>query len=458
MMKKIWDKDLPLDEAVERFTIGKDAELDLELAPYDVLGSIAHVKMLGHTGLITAEETRQLEKALKQIYNEIEKGDFVIEKGIEDVHSQVEKLLIERLGETGKKVHTARSRNDQVLLDLRLFSRARLTTIREEMLRLADTLLDRAERHRDVPMPGYTHYQVAMPSSFGLWFGSFAESLADDLLLLQAAWRLVNQNPLGSAAGYGSSFPVDREETTRLLGFDEVVVNSVYAQAGRGRTERTVAMALASTASTLARLAGDAVLFMSQNFAFLSLPDAYTTGSSIMPHKKNPDAFELVRAHCNRLQALPNELQLILTNLPTGYHRDFQLLKESYLPAFVALEECLRITRLLVEHLTVREDILSDEKYRYLFSVEEVNRLVSEGKPFREAYREVAQQIAEGTFTPPEKVQYTHTGSIGNPRNDLIREKLYERAAEIDTERPQRILRQLIQQAGKKEKTGWKRS
>ncbi len=447
-MKKIWDKDLPLDEAVERFTIGRDAELDLALAPYDVLGSIAHVKMLAATGLLKKKEARQLEKELKKIHEEIVAGTFVIEEGIEDVHSQVEKLLTERLGEAGKKVHTARSRNDQVLLDLRLFSRSRLTEVRKEMLLLADRLLEKAEQHREVLMPGYTHFQVAMPSSFGLWFASFAEGLADDLLLLHAAWRLVNQNPLGSAAGYGSSFPVDRELTTRLLGFDELVINAVYAQAGRGRTERTVAAALASVAATLGRLASDAVLFMSQNFGFLSLPDAYTTGSSIMPHKKNPDAFELVRARCNKLQALPQELQLIITNLPTGYHRDFQLLKESYLPAFNTLIDSLRITRLLVEHLIVREDILKEEKYRYLFSVEEVNRLVSEGQPFREAYREVARQIAEGTFTPSGKVNYTHTGSIGNPRNDLIREKIYSRVSEIDTERPERILRELLLQAG----------
>ncbi len=432
-MQKIWEKDLPLDKAIEQFTIGRDAILDLDLAPFDVLGSLAHVKMLAKSGLITAAEGDELTTGLRRIYEEIRTGHFIIEEGIEDVHSEVEKLLTERLGEAGKKVHTARSRNDQVILDIRLFTRDRLAFLRQEIVALGEVLLTLAERYREVLMPGYTHFQVAMPSSFGLWFGSFAESLADDLLLLGAAWRMVNQNPLGSAAGYGSSFPIDREETTRLLGFDTLTVNAVYAQAGRGKTEKTAAVALASVASTLARLAMDAVLFMNQNFGFLELPDAYTTGSSIMPHKKNPDAFELVRGHCNKLQALPNGIQLIITNLPTGYHRDFQLLKEEYLPAFDTLGNCLRITRLLLENLKVREDILEEEKYKYLFSVEEVNRLVSEGLPFREAYRKVAQEIADGTYSRPEKVAYTHTGSIGNPRNDLIREKLHQAAGTIDS-------------------------
>ncbi len=433
MMKKIWDKNIPLDKAVEQFTIGRDAVLDLALAPYDVLGSLAHVKMLGKTGLISRDEEEQLTAGLRQIYAEIQTGTFTIEEGIEDVHSQVEKLLTERLGEAGKKVHTARSRNDQVILDIRLFTRDRLAEIRGQVRSLALLLLELAGRHREVLMPGYTHFQVAMPSSFGLWFGSFAESLADDLLLVNAAWRMANRNPLGSAAGYGSSFPIDREETTRLLGFEGMNVNSVYAQAGRGKTEKTAAVALAAVAATLARLAMDAVLFMNQNFGFISLPDAYTTGSSIMPHKKNPDAFELVRGHCNKLQALPNEIQLIITNLPTGYHRDLQLLKEAYLPAFDTLGDCLNITRLLMEKLEIRTDILKDEKYRYLFSVEEVNRLVSEGIPFREAYKKVAADIAAGTFSHPEKVNYTHTGSIGNPGNDLIRDHLEKVTGEINT-------------------------
>ena len=448
-MQKIWEKDLPLDKAIEQFTIGRDAILDLELAPFDVLGSLAHVKMLAKSGLITAAEAQQLTAGLRTIYEEIREGRFVIEEGIEDVHSEVEKLLTERLGDAGKKVHTARSRNDQVILDIRLFTRDRLTFLRQEIVALGEVLLTLAARYREVLMPGYTHFQVAMPSSFGLWFGSFAESLADDLLLLGAAWHMVNQNPLGSAAGYGSSFPIDREETTRLLGFEALTVNAVYAQAGRGKTEKTAAMALASVASTLARLAMDAVLFMNQNFGFMELPDAYTTGSSIMPHKKNPDAFELVRGHCNKLQALPNGIQLIITNLPTGYHRDFQLLKEEYLPAFDTLGNCLRITRLLLENLKIREDILEDEKYRYLFSVEEVNRLVSEGLPFREAYKRVAQEIADGTYSRPEKVSYTHTGSIGNPGNDLIREKLHRAAAATDNTTAEQALQALLKETEK---------
>ena len=448
-MQKIWEKDLPLDKAIEQFTIGRDAILDLELAPFDVLGSLAHVKMLAKSGLITAAEAQQLTAGLRTIYEEIREDRFVIEEGIEDVHSEVEKLLTERLGDAGKKVHTARSRNDQVILDIRLFTRDRLTFLRQEIVALGEVLLTLAARYREVLMPGYTHFQVAMPSSFGLWFGSFAESLADDLLLLGAAWHMVNQNPLGSAAGYGSSFPIDREETTRLLGFEALTVNAVYAQAGRGKTEKTAAMALASVASTLARLAMDAVLFMNQNFGFMELPDAYTTGSSIMPHKKNPDAFELVRGHCNKLQALPNGIQLIITNLPTGYHRDFQLLKEEYLPAFDTLANCLRITRLLLENLKIREDILEDEKYRYLFSVEEVNRLVSEGLPFREAYKRVAQEIADGTYSRPEKVSYTHTGSIGNPGNDLIREKLHRAAAATDNTTAEQALQALLKETEK---------
>jgi len=448
-MQKIWEKDLPLDKAIEQFTIGRDAILDLELAPFDVLGSLAHVKMLAKSGLITAAEAQQLTTGLRTIYEEIREGRFVIEEGIEDVHSEVEKLLTERLGDAGKKVHTARSRNDQVILDIRLFTRDRLTFLRQEIVALGEVLLTLAARYREVLMPGYTHFQVAMPSSFGLWFGSFAESLADDLLLLNAAWRMVNRNPLGSAAGYGSSFPIDREETTRLLGFDGLVVNSVYAQAGRGKTEKTTAVALAAAASTLARLAMDAVLFMNQNFGFVSLPDAYTTGSSIITHKKNPDAFELVRGHCNKLQALPNEIQLITGNLPTGYHRDLQLLKEAYLPAFTTLSDCLHITRLLLEHLEIRKDILTDEKYKYLFSVEEVNRLVSEGIPFREAYQQVAAAIADGTFTPPARVRHTHTGSIGNPRNDLIRDYIQKTAGEIEPAKTEKILEQLLEGTGK---------
>ncbi len=443
-MQKIWDKNVPLDRAVEQFTIGNDALLDLRLASYDILGSIAHVKMLKKTGLITAGDGDKLVTELQFLYRKALSGDFVIGAGVEDVHSQVEKILTERLGETGKKVHTARSRNDQILLDIRLFTRDRLAAIRREMLALFDRLLLSAEKYRDFLMPGYTHLQVAMPSSFGLWFASFAESLSDDLLLLNGVYRMINRNPLGSAAGYGSSFPIDREETTRLLGFEDLVVNPVYAQAGRGRTEKATAAALASVASTLGRLAMDAVLFMNQNFGFISLPDAYTTGSSIMPHKKNPDAFELIRGRCNRIQALPNEIQLVLGNLPTGYHRDFQLLKESYLPAFDSLTGCLQMTGVLLEHLEIKKDLLEKDIYRYLFSVEEVNRLVSRGVSFREAYRQVAEQIASGTFRPPENVTYTHTGSIGNPGFDKIRKKMEQVAAEVDFDKANKTAERLV--------------
>ena len=443
-MQKIWDKNLPLDQAIEQFTIGNDAVLDIDLAPFDILGSIAHVKMLKKTGLITAEDEEKLVKELQILYRQTEAGKFIIDPGMEDVHSQVEKMLTETLGEIGKKVHTARSRNDQITLDIRLFTRDRLSRIRKELLDLFDLLLVLGEKYKDHLMPGYTHLQVAMPSSFGLWFGSFAESLTDDLLLMNAVYRLINQNPLGSAAGYGSSFPIDREETTRLLGFEQVVVNSVYAQAGRGRTEKTTANVLASVALTLGRLAMDAVLFMNQNFGFLSLPDEYTTGSSIMPHKKNPDAFELIRGRCNRIQALPQEIQLILGNLPTGYHRDFQLLKESYLPAFDTISGCMGITHLLLEHLEIRENLLEKDIYRYLFSVEEVNRLVSQGVSFRDAYRQVAESIHTGTFHPPDEVSYTHLGSIGNPGFDKIRIKMEKVSGEVDYGEADRIMRKLL--------------
>ena len=444
-MQKIWEKDLPLDKAIEQFTIGKDAVLDLDLAPFDILGSVAHVKMLKKISLITPDDEQRLLRELRELYHKVEEGIFVIEPGIEDVHSQVEKNLIEKLGETGKKVHTARSRNDQVILDIRLFTRSRLAQLRKEILDLFDQLLYLGEKYKDHLMPGYTHLQVAMPSSFGLWFGSFAESLTDDMILLNAVWRIINQNPLGSAAGYGSSFPVDREETTRLLGFDHTVVNSVYAQTGRGRTEKTTAFVLSSVASTLGRMAMDAVLFMNQNFGFLELPDAFTTGSSIMPHKKNPDAFELVRGRCNRIQSLPNEIQLITGNLPTGYHREFQLIKESWLPAFDSLSGCLGITHLLLQNLKIKDDLLGKDIYRYLFSVEEVNRLVGEGVPFREAYRKVAKGIQTGNFQPPEKVSYTHLGSIGNPGFEKIREKMKAVVGEIDPDKAENIMKKLLQ-------------
>jgi len=443
-MRKLWDKNLPLDQAIEQFTIGKDALMDIDLAPYDILGSIAQARMLATVNLITAGEEDILVRELIQLYRQAEAGIFVIEPGMEDVHSQVEKILTEKLGDAGKKIHTARSRNDQVILDIRLFTREQLSHIREKILHLFDLLLSLSEKYKDILMPGYTHFQIAMPSSFGLWFGSFAESLTDDMLLLNAAYRVVNQNPLGSAAGYGSSFPINREITTRLLGFEDTTYNSVYAQTGRGKTEKTTAFALASVASTLGRLAMDTVLFMSQNFGFVSLPDAYTTGSSIMPHKKNPDAFELIRARCNKIQSLPDEIQLILGNLPTGYHRDLQLLKESYLPSFDTVLNCIKITLLLLENIHVNKDILKDDRYRYIFSVEEVNRLVRKGVPFREAYRQVAEAIGSGKFHHTRSVKYTHEGSIGNLCNDRIREKMGRITREIDFNIPAQAFKKLL--------------
>ena len=420
MAKKLWEKNIDVNPEIERFTVGRDRELDLLLARYDILGSIAHSTMLESIGMLTRDEMTALHQELRNIYGIIEKGGFVIEDGVEDVHSQVELMLTRKLGDTGKKIHSGRSRNDQVLVDLKLFTRHELKGVCENVKELFDALIEQSDRHKDVLMPGYTHLQVAMPSSFGLWFGAYAESLADDMLFLQAAYRMCNRNPLGSAAGYGSSFPLNRTMTTELLGFESMNYNVVYAQMGRGKCERNVAYALASVAGTLAKLAFDACMFNSQNFGFVKLPTECTTGSSIMPHKKNPDVFELLRAKCNRLQALPTDIMLIMNNLPVGYFRDLQIIKELFLPAFEALNDCLQMATYIIKRIEASHDILSDSRYDAMFSVEEVNRLAAEGMPFRDAYKKVGLDIEAGTFTPNKDVHHTHEGSIGNLCNKEI--------------------------------------
>ena len=420
MAKKLWEKSTEVNPEIERFTVGRDRELDLLLARYDVLGSLAHSTMLQSIGMLTTDEMKSLHNELRNIYSTIEKGDFIIEEGVEDVHSQVELMLTRTLGDTGKKIHSGRSRNDQVLVDLKLFTRHELQCVCEAVKELFDALIAQSERHKDVLMPGYTHLQVAMPSSFGLWFGAYAESLADDMLFLQAAYRMCNRNPLGSAAGYGSSFPLNRQMTTELLGFDSMNYNVVYAQMGRGKCEKNIAFALASVAGTLAKLAFDACMFNSQNFGFVKLPAECTTGSSIMPHKKNPDVFELLRAKCNRLQALPNDILLIMNNLPVGYFRDLQIIKELFLPAFESLKECIAMATYIVQRIEVNKDILADSRYDAMFSVEEVNRLATEGMPFRDAYKKVGLDIEAGHFTPDKEIRHTHEGSIGNLCNREI--------------------------------------
>ena len=425
MAKKLWEKNIDVNPEIERFTVGRDRELDIMLAPYDVLGSIAHSAMLQSIGMLTKEEMTSLHSELRNIYKTIEEGNFVIEDGVEDVHSQVELMLTRRLGDTGKKIHSGRSRNDQVLVDLKLFTRHELQDICEAVIALFDALQEQSEKYKEVLMPGYTHLQVAMPSSFGLWFGAYAESLADDMLFLQAAYRMCNRNPLGSAAGYGSSFPLNRTMTTALLGFDSMNYNVVYAQMGRGKSERNVAFALASVAGTLSKMAFDACMFNSQNFGFVKLPAECTTGSSIMPHKKNPDVFEIMRAKCNRLQALPMDITMIMNNLPSGYFRDLQVIKELFLPAFADIKDCLAMATYIIERIEVNKDILADSRYDAMFSVEEVNRLATEGMPFRDAYKKVGLDIEAGTFTPNKDVHHTHEGSIGNLCNEEIQKIMY---------------------------------
>lgn len=420
MANKLWEKNYEINHEIERFTVGRDREMDLYLAKYDVLGSMAHITMLESIGLLEKEELKPLLDELKNIYELCEKGEFVIEDGIEDVHSQVELMLTRKLGDMGKKIHSGRSRNDQVLVDLKLFTRHQLKEIADAVKVLFDELLQKSNQYKEVLMPGYTHLQIAMPSSFGLWFGAYAESLADDMLFLQAAYKMTNRNPLGSAAGYGSSFPLNRTMTTQLLGFDSMDYNVVYAQMGRGKMERNVAFALASVAGTLAKMAFDACMFNSQNFSFVKLPKECTTGSSIMPHKKNPDVFELIRAKCNKIQALPQQVMMIMNNLPVGYFRDLQIIKEVFLPAFDELADCLHMAAYIINKIEVNEHILDNPMYDPIFSVEEVNRLAAAGMPFRDAYKKVGLEIEAGTFHADHNIHHTHEGSIGNLCNDEI--------------------------------------
>ena len=441
---KLWEKNFEINKEIERFTVGRDREMDLYLAKYDVLGSMAHITMLESIGLLGSDELPQLLDALKDIYALCERGEFRIEDDVEDVHSQVELLLTRRLGDMGKKIHSGRSRNDQVLVDLKLFTRHELIDIAAEVKSLFDELIAKSNQYRDVLMPGYTHLQIAMPSSFGLWFGAYAESLADDMLFLQAAYKMTNRNPLGSAAGYGSSFPLNRTMTTELLGFDSMDYNVVYAQMGRGKMERNVGFAIATIAGSIAKMAFDACLFNSQNFAFVKLPKECTTGSSIMPHKKNPDVFELIRAKSNKLQALPQQVTLIMNNLPVGYFRDLQIIKEVFLPAFGELKDCLQMAAYIINRIEVNEHILDNPMYDPIFSVEEVNRLAAAGMPFRDAYKKVGLDIEAGTFKASRDIHHTHEGSIGNLCNDRIEALMQQTLDGFNFERVTNAERKLL--------------
>ncbi|MCE7862650.1 MAG: argininosuccinate lyase [Bacteroidetes bacterium CHB5] len=441
---KLWSKDKESLKTVTDFTTGQDNVLDLHLAPFDVLGSLAHITMLETIGLLTKPELEILRKALKGIYADIQSGEFQIEAGVEDIHSQVELLLTRKLGDVGKKIHSGRSRNDQVLVDIKLYLRYEIEQLTQAIEQVFKLLIAQSEKHKDKLLPGYTHLQVAMPSSFGLWLGAYAESLADDTITLHAAYQVANKNPLGSAAGYGSSFPLNRTLTTQLLGFDDLNYNAAYAQMGRGKTERIVAQAMSNVAATIGKLAMDCTLFLNQNFAFISFPDELTTGSSIMPHKKNPDVFELIRAKCNSLQALPNELSMLTTNLPSGYHRDLQLLKEKLFPAIQTLKDCLRMTHLMISSLQVKENILADEKYKYLFSVEEVNKLVLAGMPFRDAYKKVGLDIEQGKFSYTTHINHTHEGSIGNLMTTKIEFNFQEILKRFDFQKVNRAIADLL--------------
>jgi len=443
---KLWDKGVDIERLIEKFTIGKDNELDIQLAKYDVLGTIAHILMLQSIGLLSEFEVKKLEYELIRIYKSIESGVFIIEEGIEDVHSQVELILTKNLGDIGKKVHTGRSRNDQVLLDLKLFIRDEIWTVANSTKSLFDVLILQSEKFKSILIPGYTHFQIAMPSSFGLWFGAYAESLADDMIILEAAYRLTNQNPLGSGAGYGSSFPLNRRLTTELLGFESLSYNVVNAQMARGKVEKTVAFALGSVASTIAKLAMDVCLYSGQNFGFISFPEKLTTGSSIMPHKKNPDVFELIRAKGNRLQALSTEISAIISNLPSGYHRDMQLIKERFVPAFEELRTCLQFCELMIKQIEVNDNLLKDGKYKFLFSVEEVNRLVLEGIPFRDAYKIVGKSIKDGTFSHSTEIQHSHEGSIGNLCNAEIQQKMLNALKQFQYEHVENAYRSLLKE------------
>jgi argininosuccinate lyase len=421
---KLWQKDKASLKEVEIFTVGKDREMDMYLAAFDVLGSLAHIKMLESVGLLTKDELSQLQQELKNIYQQIEKGEFKLQDDVEDIHSQVELLLTKKLGDVGKKIHAARSRNDQVLVDIKLFLRNELEELVKAISPFFELVQTQSEKYKDHLLPGYTHLQLAMPSSFGLWFGAYAESLVDDMITLKGAYDIVNKNPLGSAAGYGSSFPINRTLTTKLLGFDDLNYNVVYAQMGRGKAERIVAQSLANIADTLSKFSMDACLYLNQNFGFISFPAELTTGSSIMPHKKNPDVFELIRSHCNRIKALPNEIMMMTTNLPSGYHRDLQLLKEHLFPAFKTLKDCIEMAGLMLSNVEIKRDILADEKYKYLFSVEEVNKLVNTGMPFRDAYKKVGMDIEAGNFKYVTSVHHTHEGSIGNLCTQEIKKQM----------------------------------
>ncbi|MET0465825.1 MAG: argininosuccinate lyase [Chitinophagaceae bacterium] len=432
---KLWQKNIASLAEVETFTVGKDREMDLYLAPFDVLGSLAHIQMLESVGLLTAPELSSLQAELKRIYGAIEKGEFKLQDDVEDIHSQVELLLTQALGDTGKKIHSARSRNDQVLVDVKLFLRSELESLVGSVHSLFELLQAQSEKYKDHLFPGYTHLQLAMPSSFGLWFGAYAESLVDDLNTVKAAYEVVNKNPLGSAAGYGSSFPINRTMTTQLLGFRDLNYNVVYAQMGRGKAERIVAQSMANIADTLAKMSMDACLYLNQNFDFISFPAELTTGSSIMPHKKNPDVFELIRSHCNRVKALPNEIMMMTTNLPSGYHRDLQLLKEHLFPAFKTLKDCIEMAGLMLSNIEVKQDIVKDEKYKFIFSVEEVNKLVLQGIPFRDAYKQIGLDIEAGKFTYDTHIQHTHEGSIGNLGTEQVKRQMNDVIRSFDFEK-----------------------
>jgi len=441
---KLWQKDKASLREVETFTVGKDREMDMYLASFDVLGSLAHTQMLESVGLLTKDELSQLQKELKNIYQQIEKGEFKLQDDVEDIHSQVELILTQKLGDVGKKIHSARSRNDQVLVDIKLFLRNELEELVKEIQPFFELLQTQSEKYKDHLLPGYTHLQLAMPSSFGLWFGAYAESLVDDMITLKAAYDIVNKNPLGSAAGYGSSFPINRKLTTQLLAFDDLNYNVVYAQMGRGKAERIVAQALANIADTIGKLSMDACLFLNQNFGFISFPAELTTGSSIMPHKKNPDVFELIRSHCNRIKSLPNEITMMTTNLPSGYHRDLQLLKEHLFPAFKTLKDCIEMAGLMLSNIEIKKDILADEKYKYLFSVEEVNKLVNSGMPFRDAYKKVGLDIEAGNFKYSTSVHHTHEGSIGNLCTEEIKRQMQKIIESFPFRKVQEAIKQLL--------------
>lgn len=444
MSNKLWEKNFEVNKEIERFTVGRDREMDMYLAKYDVLGSMAHITMLESIGLLEKDELEKLLAELRHIYQLCEDGKFSIEKDVEDVHSEVELMLTRKLGDMGKKIHSGRSRNDQVLVDLKLFTRHELMEVVDNVKALFDELIQKSDQYKDVLMPGYTHLQIAMPSSFGLWFGAYAEGLADDMVYLQAAWRMTNRNPLGSAAGYGSSFPLNRQMTTDLLGFDSMDYNVVYAQMGRGKMERNVAFAMATVAGTLAKMAFDACMFNCQNFQFVKLPKECTTGSSIMPHKKNPDVFELIRAKSNKLQSLPQQIMMIMNNLPVGYFRDLQIIKEVFLPAFDELNDCLRMAAYIINKMEVNDHILDNPMYDPMFSVEEVNRLAAAGMPFRDAYKKVGLEIEAGEFVANKNIHHTHEGSIGNLCNDKIQALMEQTMAEFSFDKVRNAEKKLL--------------